>query len=94
MMMPGLKEMPLWHIQKSNSLQPLSTKAMLTVLGESQVLSTHNLNVSFTGNKTNGKPIKSYISGNVNLRDYLQERVIFGFSAATGFMFEMNTLLS
>ncbi|KAG4971623.1 hypothetical protein AAZX31_13G237400 [Glycine max] len=56
--------------------------------------STHNLNVSFTGNQINGKPIKSYISCNVNLRDYLPERVIFGFSAATGFMFEMNTLLS
>ncbi|KAK2365250.1 L-type lectin-domain containing receptor kinase IX.1 [Trifolium repens] len=50
---------------------------------------THNLNVSFTGNIT-----KSYISHNVDLRDYLHERVIVGFSAATGYMFEMNTLKS
>ncbi|RDX60453.1 L-type lectin-domain containing receptor kinase IX.1, partial [Mucuna pruriens] len=56
--------------------------------------STHNLNVSFTGNKINGKPIKSHISCNVDLRDYLPEWVIFGFSAATGSMFEMNTLQS
>ncbi|KAK7328075.1 hypothetical protein VNO77_22171 [Canavalia gladiata] len=56
--------------------------------------STHNLNVSFTGNEINGKAIKSYISYNVNLGDHLPEWVIFGFSAATGFMFEMNTLLS
>jgi hypothetical protein len=47
------------------------------------------LNVSFTGNIT-----KSYISYNVDLRDYLPERVIVGFSAATGYMFEMNTLKS
>ncbi|CAJ1961370.1 unnamed protein product [Sphenostylis stenocarpa] len=56
--------------------------------------STHNLNVSFTGNKFNGKPIKSYISCNVDLRYYLPEWVIFGFSAATGVMFELNTLQS
>ncbi|GAU11524.1 hypothetical protein TSUD_345140 [Trifolium subterraneum] len=56
--------------------------------------STHNLNVSFTGNITNGMPSKSYISYNVDLRDYLPERVIIGFSAATGYMFEMNTLNS
>ncbi|KAL2342047.1 hypothetical protein Fmac_009987 [Flemingia macrophylla] len=56
--------------------------------------STHNLNVSFTGNNINNKPIKSYISCNVDLRDYLPEWVIFGFSAATGILFEMNTLNS
>ncbi|KAK2380048.1 L-type lectin-domain containing receptor kinase IX.1 [Trifolium repens] len=56
--------------------------------------STHNLNVSFTGNITNGKPSKSYISYNVDLRDYLPEKVIVGFSAATGYLFEMNKLKS
>nr|KYP63091.1 Lectin-domain containing receptor kinase A4.3 [Cajanus cajan] len=56
--------------------------------------STHNLIVSFTGNEINGKQIKSYISCNVDLRDYLPEWVIFGFSAATGYLFEMNTLQS
>ncbi|CAJ2631419.1 unnamed protein product [Trifolium pratense] len=59
--------------------------------------STHNLNVSFTGNITYGdifEPSKSYISYNVDLRDCLPEKVIVGFSAATGYMFEMNKLKS
>ncbi|GAU13562.1 hypothetical protein TSUD_346660 [Trifolium subterraneum] len=56
--------------------------------------STHILNVSFTGNITNGMPSRNYISYNVDLRDYLPEKVIVGFSAATGYMFEMNTLNS
>ncbi|KAL9321350.1 hypothetical protein ACSQ67_013189 [Phaseolus vulgaris] len=56
---------------------------------------THSLNVSFTGNFFNvAKPVKSYVSCNVDLRYYLPEWVIFGFSAATGFMFELNTLHS
>jgi len=55
---------------------------------------THNLNVSFTGNTFNGKPVKSHVSCNVDLRYYLPEWVIFGFSAATGVMFELNTLQS
>ncbi|XP_027338103.1 L-type lectin-domain containing receptor kinase IX.1-like [Abrus precatorius] len=55
--------------------------------------SSHNLNVSFTG-YIDGKTVKDYISYTVDLRDYLPEWVIFGFSAATGIMFEMNTLLS
>ncbi|WVY95431.1 hypothetical protein V8G54_034519 [Vigna mungo] len=52
---------------------------------------THILNVSFSGN---AEPTKRYISCNVDLRYYLPEWVIFGFSAATGVMFELNTLLS
>ncbi|CAI8615610.1 unnamed protein product [Vicia faba] len=56
--------------------------------------SVHDLKVSFTGNIVDGKPVKSYMSYNVDLRDYLPEKVIFGFSAATGLMFEMNTLKS
>ncbi|KAG2396210.1 L-type lectin-domain containing receptor [Vigna angularis] len=55
---------------------------------------THILNVSFSGNNLNDKPIKRYISCNVDLRYYLPEWVIFGFSAATGVMFELNTVLS
>jgi len=56
--------------------------------------SAYNLKVSFTGNIVNDKPVKTYLSYNVDLRDYLPERVIFGFSAATGLMFEMNTIKS
>ncbi|XP_057439565.1 L-type lectin-domain containing receptor kinase IX.1-like [Lotus japonicus] len=56
--------------------------------------STHNLEVSFTGNMKKGKPVRTYISYNVDLRDYLPEWVVFGFSAATGYMFEMNILQS
>ncbi|QCD76601.1 Legume lectin [Vigna unguiculata] len=55
---------------------------------------TLNLSVSFTGNKLGPKPMKRYISCNVDLRYYLPEWVIFGFSAATGVMFELNTLQS
>ncbi|CAK8544822.1 unnamed protein product [Lathyrus sativus] len=56
--------------------------------------SVRDLKVSFTGNIVDGKPVKSHMSYNVDLRDYLPEKVIFGFSAATGLMFEMNTLKS
>ena len=56
--------------------------------------SAHDFKVSFTENITNGEPSYSYLSYNVDLRDYLPERVIFGFSAATGYMYEMNKLLS
>ncbi|KAK2419304.1 L-type lectin-domain containing receptor kinase IX.1 [Trifolium repens] len=56
--------------------------------------SDHNLKVSYTGKIINGKPVKRYLSYTVDLRDYLPEKVIFGFSAATGLVFEMNTLMS
>lgn len=56
--------------------------------------STQNLKVCFTGHIVNGKQVKSCLSYGVDLRDFLPERVVFGFSAATGYMFKMNTLLS
>ena len=55
--------------------------------------STHNLSITFTGSM-NEKPIKQHLSYQLDLRDYLPEWVMVGFSAATGWFFEMHTLKS
>ncbi|RDX66269.1 L-type lectin-domain containing receptor kinase IX.1, partial [Mucuna pruriens] len=55
--------------------------------------STLNLSVSFTM-YSKGKPVEEYISYKVDLRDYLPGRVILGFSAATGKLYEVHTLRS
>lgn len=53
--------------------------------------STHNLSVAFTGNDT----LKmQYLSEIVDLRDYLPERVTFGFSAATGELYAIHRVYS
>jgi hypothetical protein len=55
--------------------------------------STQNLNVSFTGFSINDPiPIKQNLSSIVDLRDYLPERVEFGFSASTGMVSELHIL--
>ncbi|XP_058191407.1 L-type lectin-domain containing receptor kinase IX.1-like, partial [Rhododendron vialii] len=55
--------------------------------------SSHNLSVVFTGS-TNTSRVKDTIHFNIDLRDYLPEWVTFGFSAATGSLFEENTIKS
>ncbi|GAU49823.1 hypothetical protein TSUD_85470 [Trifolium subterraneum] len=56
--------------------------------------STLNLRVSFTMYDNDDKPVEEHISHNVDLRDFLPERVIVGFSAATGILYEVHTLRS
>lgn len=55
--------------------------------------STFNLSVSFTV-YIDDKPVEDHISYKVDLRDLLPKRVIFGFSAATGRLYEVHTLQS
>ncbi|KAG5014953.1 hypothetical protein JHK85_021089 [Glycine max] len=56
--------------------------------------STLNLSVSFTTYNNVSKPVEEYISYKVDLRDYLPGKVILGFSAATGKLYEVHTLRS
>ena len=56
--------------------------------------STHNLSVAFTGNRSNSTVEMQFLSQIVSLRDYLPERVSFGFSASTGDLFAIHTLYS
>ncbi|ESW31169.1 hypothetical protein PHAVU_002G215400 [Phaseolus vulgaris] len=55
--------------------------------------STLNLSVSFTM-YNDSKPLEEYVSYKVDLRDHLPGRVILGFSAATGKLYEVHTLRS
>ncbi|KAI9402521.1 hypothetical protein POPTR_001G283204v4 [Populus trichocarpa] len=55
--------------------------------------STHNLSVAFTGYRNNTEEMQ-FLSQIVSLRDYLPERVSFGFSASTGDLFAIHTLYS
>jgi serine/threonine protein kinase len=55
--------------------------------------STHNLSVAFTGYRNNTEEMQ-FLSQIVRLRDYLPERVSFGFSASTGDLFAIHTLYS
>ncbi|KAG6789638.1 hypothetical protein POTOM_005756 [Populus tomentosa] len=55
--------------------------------------STHNLSVVFTGYRNNNVEMQ-FLSRIVSLRDYLPERVSFGFSASTGDLFAIHTLYS
>lgn len=55
--------------------------------------STHNLSVAFTGYR-NGTVEMQFLSRIVSLRDYLPERVSFGFSASTGSAYALHTLYS
>lgn len=55
--------------------------------------STHNLSVAFTGYRNNTVEMQ-FLSQIVSLRDYLPERVSFGFSASTGSLFALHTLYS
>ncbi|KAH7835290.1 hypothetical protein Vadar_024750 [Vaccinium darrowii] len=54
---------------------------------------SHKLSVVFTGS-TNTTRVKDTIHLTVDLRDYLPEWVTFGFSAATGALFEKHTVKS
>ncbi|KAH7833789.1 hypothetical protein Vadar_009713 [Vaccinium darrowii] len=54
---------------------------------------SHNLTVVFTGS-TNTTRVNDTIHLIVDLRDYLPEWVTFGFSAATGTLFEINNVKS
>ncbi|XP_052306025.1 L-type lectin-domain containing receptor kinase IX.1-like isoform X1 [Populus trichocarpa] len=55
--------------------------------------STHNLSVAFTGYRNNTVEMQ-FLSQIVSLRDYLPERVSFGFSASTGSASALHTLYS
>ncbi|XP_011030415.1 PREDICTED: galactose-binding lectin-like, partial [Populus euphratica] len=55
--------------------------------------STHNLSVAFTGYRNNTVELQ-FLSQIVSLRDYLPERVSFGFSASTGSASALHTLYS
>ncbi|KAK7363044.1 hypothetical protein VNO77_05173 [Canavalia gladiata] len=55
--------------------------------------STLNISVSFTMYR-DYKPVEEHISYKVDLRDYLPGSVLFGFSAATGKLYEVHNLLS
>nr|TKS10597.1 hypothetical protein D5086_0000082730 [Populus alba] len=56
--------------------------------------STHNLSVTFIGNRSNSTVEMQFLSQIVSLRDYLPERVSFGFSASTGSESAIHTLYS
>jgi len=85
-----------------NSMRSNITKPWLTNIQERRVYncsieyksSTLNLSVSFTMYDDDDKPVEEYISYKVDLRDFLPERVIVGFSAATGRLYEVHTLRS
>lgn len=86
-----------------NSMRSNITKPWLTNIQERRVYncsieyksSTLNLSVSFTMyDDDDDKPFEEYISHKVDLRDVLPERVIVGFSAATGILYEVHTLRS
>ncbi|KAG6652104.1 hypothetical protein CIPAW_06G159900 [Carya illinoinensis] len=55
---------------------------------------THNLSVVFTGLDRKNVTVRQFLSYIVDLRDYLPERVTFGFSAATGASSAMHTIYS
>ncbi|KAK7400392.1 hypothetical protein VNO78_11598 [Psophocarpus tetragonolobus] len=99
---------PLWDPQGGthvglnfNSMKSKITKPWLTNIQKWNVYncsieynsSTLNLSVSFTMYRDT-KPVEEYISYKVDLRDYLPGRVILGFSAATGRLYEVHTLRS
>jgi len=53
----------------------------------------HYLNISFTGFKPNGNRVSQHLLYPIDLRNYLEERVVVGISAATGDGFDHHTLL-
>ncbi|KAG6652106.1 L-type lectin-domain containing receptor kinase IX.1-like [Carya illinoinensis] len=55
---------------------------------------THNLSVVFTGLDQYNVTVRQFLSGIVDLRDYVPEWVTFGFSAATGGFSAMHTIYS
>jgi hypothetical protein len=85
-----------------NSTRSNITKPWLTNILEWRIYncsikynsSTLNLRVSFTMYDNDDKPVEEHISHNVDLRDFLPEKVIVGFSAATGRLYEVHTLRS
>ncbi|XP_059448076.1 L-type lectin-domain containing receptor kinase IX.1-like [Corylus avellana] len=57
--------------------------------------SAQNFSVSFTGFSSNDHiPIEQHLSSIVDLREYLPERVEFGFSAGTGLISELHIISS
>ncbi|XP_054778292.1 L-type lectin-domain containing receptor kinase IX.1-like [Prosopis cineraria] len=57
--------------------------------------STHNFSISYTRYDSNYEQVRwRHLSYEVDLREYLPEWVIVGFSAATGDLFEVHTLQS
>ncbi|KAL5054481.1 hypothetical protein RYX36_035163 [Vicia faba] len=86
-----------------NSMRSNITKPWLTNILKWKVYNcsieynsdTFNLSVSFTMyDDDEDKPVEGYISHKVDLRDLLPEKVIVGFSAATGRLYEVHTLRS
>jgi hypothetical protein len=86
-----------------NSLTSRKTTTWYSVIKENRTYgssisygsSTQNLSVSFTGFNSNDTiPIEQHISSIVDLRDYLPERVEFGFTAGTGLISEQHYLCS
>ncbi|KAG7977511.1 hypothetical protein I3843_05G034600 [Carya illinoinensis] len=55
---------------------------------------SQNLSVTFTGFSNGIIPIQQHLSSIVDLRDYLPERVEFGFSSSTGLLSELHILRS
>ncbi|XP_004504942.1 L-type lectin-domain containing receptor kinase IX.1-like [Cicer arietinum] len=84
-----------------NSMRSIITKPWFTNILQWSVYNcsihynstTFNLSVSFTM-YSDDKPVEDYISYKVDLRDFLPEKVIVGFSAATGILYEVHTLRS
>ncbi|KAE8008306.1 hypothetical protein FH972_004828 [Carpinus fangiana] len=86
-----------------NDMKSRNTTAWYSVIKEKRKYnstisydsSTQNLSVSFTGFSSNDPiPIEQHLSSIVDLRDYLPERVEFGFSAGTGLISELHILCS
>jgi hypothetical protein len=86
-----------------NDMKSRNTTAWYSVIKEKRKYnstisydpSTQNLSVSFTGYRSNDHiPIEQHLSSIVDLRDYLPERVEFGFSAGTGLISELHILCS
>ncbi|CAJ1936168.1 unnamed protein product [Sphenostylis stenocarpa] len=85
-----------FNSMKSNVSKPWLTDIQIWKIYNCRIAynsSTLTLSVSLTMHN-DSKTVKEHISCKVDLRDYLPGRVILGFSAATGILYEVHTLRS
>lgn len=85
-----------FNSMKSNITKPWLTDIQIWNVYNCSIIynsSTLNLSVSFTM-YNDSKPVEEYFSYKVDFRDHLPGRVMLGFSAATGRLFEVHTLRS
>ncbi|XP_041010079.1 alpha-methyl-mannoside-specific lectin-like [Juglans microcarpa x Juglans regia] len=85
-----------------NSIRSQNSTPWSSVIKENRTYSAsisydsaaQNLSVTFTGFSNGIIPIQQHLSSIVDLRDYLPERVEFGFSSSTGLLSELHILRS